>query len=77
VSDGYWISKLGRPVVVIVQKIFEAAAKTQARVLGASDLPICAYPATPLGADIEPIGAALAESVVAVLREPAKEGARG
>jgi hypothetical protein len=77
VSDGYWISKLGRPVVVIVQKVFEVAARTQARVLGAADLPICAYPATPVGADVEPIGAALAENVVAVLKEPAKEGARG
>jgi hypothetical protein len=77
VSDGYWISKLGRPVVVIVQKVFEVAARTQAKVLGAADLPICAYPATPVGADIEPVGAALAKNVVAVLREPAKQGAHG
>jgi hypothetical protein len=72
VSDGYWISKLGRPVVVIVQQIFERAAKTQARILGAADLPVCAYPATPPGADIEPVGAELAQRVMAVLKDPAR-----
>jgi hypothetical protein len=67
VSDGYWISKLGKPVVVITQKVFEMAAKTQAKILGAASLPICAYPA---GTDVERIGAELAARVVAVLKEP-------
>jgi len=70
VSDGYWISKLGKPVVVIVQKVFEMAAKTQAKVLGAANLPICAYPPTPVGGSVEPIGADLAARVVAVLKDP-------
>lgn len=69
-SDGYWISKLGRPVVVVVQKVFEVAARTQAKVLGAADLPICAYPATPLGGDIAPVVARLADDVVGILRRP-------
>jgi hypothetical protein len=77
VSDGYWISKLGRPVVVVVQKVFEVAAKTQAKVLGASNLPICAYPATPVGADIEPVAADLAARVAAVLRDPKQQAANG
>jgi hypothetical protein len=67
VSDGYWISKLGKPVVVVVQKVFEMAAKTQAKVLGAASLPIRAYPA---GTDVEQIGADLATRVVAVLKDP-------
>jgi hypothetical protein len=67
VSDGYWISKLGKPVVVVVQKVFEVAAKTQAKVLGAANLPICAYPA---GTNAEQIGADLATRVVAVLKDP-------
>jgi hypothetical protein len=67
VSDGYWISKLGRPVIVVVQKVFEMAAKTQARVLGAANLPICAYPA---GTNAEQIGADLATRVVAALKNP-------
>jgi hypothetical protein len=70
VSDGYWISKLGKPVVVVVQKVFEMAAKTQAKVLGAVNLPICAYPATPAGGTIEPIGVELAARVAAVLKDP-------
>jgi hypothetical protein len=70
VSDGYWISKLGRPVVVIVQKVFEMAAKTQAKVLGAANLPICAYPPVSPGVGVEQIGAELAARVVAVLKDP-------
>lgn len=66
-SDGYWISKLGKPVVVITQKVFEMAARTQAKVLGAENLPICAYPA---GHDAERIGAELAGRVVAALKKP-------
>ncbi len=66
-SDGYWISKLGRPVVVIVQKVFEVAARTQAGVLGAARLPICAYPAT---GDVATIGADLAGRVLDVLKDP-------
>jgi hypothetical protein len=77
VSDGYWISKLGRPVVVIVQKVFEVAAKTQARVLGAADLPICAYPPAPPGGSVEPIAAALAERVVDVLKNPKGQAIHG
>jgi hypothetical protein len=72
VSDGYWISKLGRPVVVVVQKVFETAARTQAKVLGATDLPICAYPATPLGGDIAPVATRLADDIVGILRRPAR-----
>jgi hypothetical protein len=71
VSDGHWLSKLGRPVVVIVQKVFERAAHTQAKFLGAADLPICAYPALPPGADLTPLAADLAERVVKILRRPA------
>lgn len=69
-SDGYWISKLGKPVVVITQKVFEMAARTQAKVLGAANLPICAYPAS---ADVERIGAELAARVVAVLKDPERK----
>lgn len=72
-SDGYWISKLGRPVVVIVQKVFERAAITQARILGAADLPVCAYPATPPGADIELVGVDLAARVLEVMRDPTRQ----
>jgi hypothetical protein len=72
VSDGYWISKLGRPVVVVVQKVFEVAARTQAKLLGAADLPICSYPATPLGDDIEPVAALLAGNVISILGRPAE-----
>ena len=43
------------------------AAKTQAKVLGAANLPICAYPA---GTNAEQIGADLATRVVAVLKDP-------
>lgn len=68
-SDGYWISKLGKPVVVITQKVFEMAAKTQAKVLGAASLPICAYPA---GTDVEHIGAELAARVVTILKDPGR-----
>jgi hypothetical protein len=43
VHDGYVLSKLGRPVVVIVQSVFEKAARVQAKILGAPDLFICSY----------------------------------
>jgi hypothetical protein len=74
VSDGHWISKQGRPVVVVVQKVFENAARAQARVMGAPNLPICAYPATPVGGDITPVASALAEQVVAILQRPDDSG---
>jgi hypothetical protein len=61
---------LGRPVVVVVQQVFEIAARTQAKVLGAADLPICAYPATPLGGDLAPVAARLANDIVSVLHRP-------
>ncbi len=35
--------ELGRPVVVVVQQVFEQAALTQATLLGAPALQICAY----------------------------------
>ena len=35
--------ELGHPVVVVVQKVFEQAAITQATLLGGPALPICAY----------------------------------
>lgn len=76
-SDGYWISKLGRPVVVIVQKVFEVAARTQAKVLGAADLPICAYPPTPPGGSVDTVGAALAGRVVDVLKNPVERSTHG
>lgn len=59
--------------MVIVQKVFEAAARTQAKVLGAADLPICAYPPAPPGGGVEAIGAALAERVLDVLKDPARQ----
>lgn len=55
---------------MVVQQVFEIAARTQAKVLGAADLPICAYPATPLGGDIAPVAARLADDIVSVLRRP-------
>lgn len=68
---------MGRPVVVIVQKVFEVAARTQAKVLKAANLPICAYPATPLGGDIGPVAADLAARVAAVLRDPNRQPEHG
>jgi hypothetical protein len=56
--------------VVVVQKVFEVAARTQAKVLGAANLPICSYPATPSGDDIEPVVSLLADNVVSILRRP-------
>jgi len=44
--------ELGRPVVVVVQKVFEQAALTQATLLGGPALPICAY-REPLPGDTE------------------------
>jgi hypothetical protein len=70
VSDGYWISKQGRPVVVVVQKVFERAARSQARALGAANLPVCSYPATPLGADVGAVAAQLADDIIGILRRP-------
>lgn len=69
-SDGYTIAKLGLPVVVVVQKVFEAAARIQAKILGAPDLPICAYPASPPGSDISPLASDLANDVIGILRRP-------
>ena len=42
--DGIAIAKAGIPVVVYVQTSFEKAARAQARVQGAPDLNIYAYP---------------------------------
>ena len=44
--------ELGRPVVVVVQTVFEQAALTQATLLGGPALPICAY-REPLPGDTE------------------------
>jgi hypothetical protein len=79
VHDGYTLSKLGVPVVVIVQSVFEAAAKIQARILGAPDLPICSY-VSPISqaeqGQMSALGADLAEKALKMIvsrkvREPA------
>lgn len=44
-SDGIVLMELGQPVVVIVQSVFEQAARTQATLLGGPGLPVCAYAA--------------------------------
>jgi hypothetical protein len=56
---------------VVVQKVFERAARSQARALGAANLPVCSYPATPLGADVGAVAAQLADDIVSVLQRPA------
>lgn len=62
--DGITLAGLGKPVAVIVQSIFERAARVHAQGAGCPDLVIVDYPHPPAGADAAPEKmAALAEEV--------------
>lgn len=57
---------MGHPTIVLVHDVFEKAAHTLARTLGADDLPIYAYP-QPVDADSDRANAAVAAQKLALL----------
>lgn len=74
--DGIELVRQGHPVLVVVQRVFEAAAHAQAASLGVPDLPIHAIPDPRPG--VEPRDAAAADATIdalrtALLRSPAGE----
>ena len=52
--DGCSLVNLGKPVVVIVQEVFDRAARVLAKGLGCPDLAICAYPHPSPGMPVGP-----------------------
>lgn len=72
--DGCTLTSLGTPVVVVVQEVFERAARIHAKGSGCADLAIRAYAHPPPGAAVDArtwLGLAreLAAHVVAALRD--------
>ncbi len=74
--DGCTLASLAKPVVVVVQEVFERAARVHAKGSGCPELAIVAYPHPPAGSDPGPevfdaLAARLYEDVVRALHQPA------
>ena len=72
--DGVTLVRIGKPVVVVVQGVFDKAAHVHAEGLGCADLPIVSYPHPSPGSAM---GQEVLESLAGQIRAGVEEAIRG